>query len=475
MDRVCIYIAYNGKWTTDYKYLDHEIKLILVNDGITFEGLVEKIFQVLKLKMGETKANIWFDTNLGTSKGMLVTNDEEVTTCMYLLKNDPKFKTSRFIVDIEESNSLSAVNIVQQEEMQIERDEASIPVEPISEFEPLETKSSHGMKLRKRPQNRKVSKKRKRSRSKRDDLSSSLVLREDASLDEIVVGSLFANKESLKKCFTNSAIRDHFKFKTVRSTKKRYYLKCYDDKCRWFLHSSRIRDSTLFKVSKYVKNHTCSADVLQPDQQRHATSRVISEYIRELLPDYETEMTPNFVKEEMRKRYGLNISYHKAWRSIQLAFGVKNGSPEQNNELLPLEENNDLLMSESEQNTENIELFQYEPEQKSVLLRLEQNNDLLMSEPEQNNELLPCEPEQKKELLPSEPEQKKELLPSEPKQNKELLPSEPEQKNQLLPSESEQNNGWLPSEPEQSSKLVPSEPEQNSEMRLSEETNGRDD
>ncbi|KAG5630763.1 hypothetical protein H5410_002480 [Solanum commersonii] len=75
---------------------------------------------------------------------MQVTNDEEVTTCIYLLKNDPNFKTSRFIVDIAENNSLSAVNVVQQEKMQIERDETSIPVEPISEFEPLETKSSHG-------------------------------------------------------------------------------------------------------------------------------------------------------------------------------------------------------------------------------------------------------------------------------------------------------------------------------------------
>ncbi|XP_049404390.1 uncharacterized protein LOC125867841 [Solanum stenotomum] len=454
MDRVCIYIAYNGKWTTDNKYLDHEIKLILVNDGITFEGLAEKIFQVLKLKVGEIKANIWFDSNLETSKGMQVTNDEEVTTCIYLLKNDPNFKTSRFIVDIAENNSLSVVNIVQQEEMQIERDETSIPVEPISEFEPLETKSSHGMKLRKRAQNRKVSKKRKRSRSKRDDLSG-VILREDASLDEIVVGSLFENKECLKKCFTNSAIRNHFKFKTVRSTKKRYYLKCYDDNCRWFLHSSRISDSALFRICKYVKNHTCSADVFKPDQQRHATSRVISDYIRELLPEYETEMTPNFVKEEMRKRYGLNISYHKAWRSIQLAFGVKNGSPEQHNE---------LLLSEPEQNNE---LLLYEPEQ---------NNELLSSEPEQNSELLPSEPEQNSELLSSEPEQTIELLPYEPEQKNKLLPSEPEQNSALLRSEPEGKKESLTSEPQQENELLPSEPKQNNELFPSEETNlGRDD
>ncbi|XP_019243448.1 PREDICTED: uncharacterized protein LOC109223538 [Nicotiana attenuata] len=489
MDRVCIYIAYNGKWTTDNKYLYHEIKLILVNDGITFEDLVEKIFQVLKLKRGEVQPTIWFDTNLETSKGMLVTNDEEVTTCIYLLKNDPNFKTSRFIVDMAERNSLSAryskteeVNIVQHEEMQIDRDEALIPVEPITEFESLAKdksvdteQSTHGMKLRKRSLPRKVIKKRKRSRSKRNDWPT-VVLGGNASLDEIAVGSLFENKESLKKCFTNSAIKYHFKFKTVRSTKKRYYLKCYDDNCSWYLHASRVRDSALFKISKYVEDHSCSADVLQPDQQRHATSRVISGYIRELLPEYETEMTPNFVKEEMRKRFGLNISYHKAWRSIQLAFDVTKGSPEQNNELLPSEseQNNEFLVSEPykellpSEPEQNNELLMSEPEQKNDLLpsEPEQNNDLLMSEPERNNELLPSEPEQN-DFLMSEPERNNELLPSEPEQNSELLMSEPEQKIELLVSIPEQNNE-LPSEPEQNNELLPSEPLRNNELLPSE-------
>ncbi|KAK4358181.1 hypothetical protein RND71_023791 [Anisodus tanguticus] len=133
-------------------------------------------------------------------------------------------------------------------------------------------------------------------------------------------------------------------------------------------------------------------------------------------------------------------------------------SHEQNNELLPLEQNDDLLMSEPEQNNallpsepdQNNELFPSEPEQKKELLPSEPElkKELLPYELAQKNELLPFEPEQKKELLPSEPEQKNELFPSEPEQNNELLPSEPEQKNELRPSESEQN-GWLPSESEQ--------------------------
>ncbi|KAK4361455.1 hypothetical protein RND71_020407 [Anisodus tanguticus] len=334
MDGICIVVAYNGKWTTDNKYLDHETKLILVNDEITFEGLVEKIFQVLKLKRGEIEANIWFDTKLETSKGMLVTNDDEVSTCIYLRKNDSNFKASRFIVDIAERNSLSANssktelcdNIVHEEGVNSEPQEeglwemhighkALIEVEPTMEVEYLKTKeitedrghTSNGKKVRRRSA----------STSKRSNLPT-VVLREDASLDEIVVGSLFADKQCLKKCFSSNAIKYHFRFKVDKSCKLRYYLKCYDDECSWYLHSSQVHDSALFKITSFEKNHSCSID---ETDQRHATYKVISDYIIELLHDTDAEIKPKFVVEEMRRRYGLSISYHKAWRAIQLALG----------------------------------------------------------------------------------------------------------------------------------------------------------
>ncbi|XP_060188987.1 uncharacterized protein LOC132617937 [Lycium barbarum] len=328
MDGICIFVAYNGKWTTDNKYLDHETRLILVREEISFEGLVEKIFQVLKLKRGEIEANIWFDTKLETSKGMRVTNDDEVTTCIYLLKNDSKFRTSRFIVDIVGRNSLSANNskteLCKEEvngephgeglwERQI-GDKASIVVEPTMKVEYLTTKektedtgqTSNGKKVRKRPA------------SKRGNLQK-LVLREDASLDEIDVGSVFADKESLKKCISSNAIEYHFRFKVHKSSKERYYLKCYDDECSWSLHSSQVHDSPLFKITKFENNHSCSID--ENDQRQAATSKAISDYIIDFLHDTDEEIKPKFVVEEMRRRYGLSISYHKARRAIQLAFG----------------------------------------------------------------------------------------------------------------------------------------------------------
>ncbi|CAN4116726.1 unnamed protein product [Withania somnifera] len=333
MDGICIIVAYNGKWTTNYKYLDHETKLILINDAITFEGLVETIFQVLKLERGEIEANIWFDTKLETSKGMLLTNDDEVTTCIYLLKNDSNFKASRFIVDISERNSLSAncsktelcnytvheeeVNSEPQEEGRWEMhigDKVLIVVEPTMEVEYLATKEINKYT----GQTSNSNKVRKRSISKRGYVPTA-VLREDASLDEIVVGSLFVNKGILKKCFFNNAIKYHFRFKVDKSSKTRYYLKCYDNECSWYLHSSQIHDSALFKITRFEKTHSCSFD---ETDQRHATSKVISDYIIKLQHDTDEAIKPKFVIEEMRRRYGLDISYHKAWRAIQIALGL---------------------------------------------------------------------------------------------------------------------------------------------------------
>ncbi|XP_060216732.1 uncharacterized protein LOC132644169 [Lycium barbarum] len=68
---------------------------------------------------------------------------------------------------------------------------------------------------------------------------------------------------------------------------------------------------------------------------RNATSKVIAEYIIDLVRHILQEITPKFVIEEMRSRYGLHIGYHKAWRSLQHAYNVIRGSPENNYTLLP--------------------------------------------------------------------------------------------------------------------------------------------
>ncbi|XP_070005413.1 uncharacterized protein [Nicotiana sylvestris] len=161
------------------------------------------------------------------------------------------------------------------------------------------------------------------------------MLRENASLDEIKMGSIFDKKKSIINCFSNIAIKGHFEFKVVRSISTRSSLKCNDDRCEWCVCALRIKDSTLFKIVKIEKNHDCSVNTMK-DDQRHETSKLISGYIIDNPRDPRFEVTPAFVMAEMQKLYGLDIGYHKAWRAIQCASTLIRGTPEENYELLSL-------------------------------------------------------------------------------------------------------------------------------------------
>ena len=74
--------------------------MILVEDGITYQAFEKEICNALSINTDESEAKIRFDTNLETCRGMMVTNDQELMTCMYLLKNDDNFRKSSFIVEV---------------------------------------------------------------------------------------------------------------------------------------------------------------------------------------------------------------------------------------------------------------------------------------------------------------------------------------------------------------------------------------
>nr|XP_016445693.1 PREDICTED: protein FAR1-RELATED SEQUENCE 4-like [Nicotiana tabacum] len=123
MDTICIIVAFNDRWTADYKYLDHQTKLVLVPEAIRFENFINQVFEVIELDRDKFEAMIWFDINLGTSKGMLVSKDLDLHTCIELLKRHSLFKGCRFIVDISErvfgsTSTFEHVNIKTQQHNQ---------------------------------------------------------------------------------------------------------------------------------------------------------------------------------------------------------------------------------------------------------------------------------------------------------------------------------------------------------------------
>ncbi|XP_070017675.1 uncharacterized protein [Nicotiana sylvestris] len=302
METICIIVAFNGRWTEDYKYLDYQTKLVLVPEAIRFQDFIKQIFEVIELDKDKFEAVIWFDINLGTSKGMLVSKDLDLHTCIELLKTHSLFKGCHFIVDISErvfgsTSNFEHVNGETQHDNQNKCQQIMeidmVEAQPITE-EVLQTFDS--------------------------------IQVEEQSIIEI-------DNEQALGIQVLETIKGHFEFKVVRSSSTRYSLKCNDDRCGWCVRAFRIKDSTLFKIVKIEKNHDYSVNTMKADQ-RHATSKLISGYIIDNLRDPRFEVTPAFVMVEMQKLHGLDIGYHKAWRAIQLAFALIRGTPEENYELL---------------------------------------------------------------------------------------------------------------------------------------------
>ncbi|XP_075076498.1 uncharacterized protein LOC142163144 [Nicotiana tabacum] len=177
-------------------------------------------------------------------------------------------------------------------------------------------------------------KSRKRVRRKLKESPPCKILRHDALPKEVRVGSIFENKQNMTKFFCSFEINQKVEFTAVRSCSKRYKMKCIVDKCGWNVRATRIKNFTLFRVIKYHNIHECSVDARKLDQ-KHATSNFLSEQIIEHVRDKKIEVTPDFVENKMKKKFGIDIGYHKSWRAIQKAIACIRGTPEENYQILP--------------------------------------------------------------------------------------------------------------------------------------------
>ncbi|KAM3361382.1 hypothetical protein P3S68_016236 [Capsicum galapagoense] len=88
-------------------------------------------------------------------------------------------------------------------------------------------------------------------------------------------------------------------------------------------------NSSLNEVTTYEKAYSCSVDFIMSDH-RNAISKVICDYILELVYDSSNVITPNFVVDEMRRKYEIIISYNKGWRAVHLVYTVIREIAEEN-------------------------------------------------------------------------------------------------------------------------------------------------
>ena len=145
---------------------------------------------------------------------------------------------------------------------------------------------------------------------------------------------MFRSKAQLKRCLSLYAIKKQFQFKVKKSNKKLFLVTCLDNSCKWRLRAMRLQVTNLFEVTRYVNEHTCSLQYVTGDH-RQATSRIIGELYRNDIETHPELYRPQYIVSELRKNFGIHVSYEKAWRGKEKALFSIRGSPEEAYSHLP--------------------------------------------------------------------------------------------------------------------------------------------
>ncbi|XP_050233537.1 uncharacterized protein LOC126682024 [Mercurialis annua] len=151
---------------------------------------------------------------------------------------------------------------------------------------------------------------------------------------EIEEGQKYKDKNTLKTILSIYAINNHFQFRSYKSCKIEYIAICNEPGCEWKLRASRNKKSSVFIVRKFNNVHTCKVGERMADK-RQATYDLVGNFIKDKYSNFKTVYTPADIIRDMKKEYGVELSYQTAWRSKERGLELTRGHPADSYKLLP--------------------------------------------------------------------------------------------------------------------------------------------
>ncbi|XP_062114778.1 uncharacterized protein LOC133826279 [Humulus lupulus] len=325
MDKIMLFVVFNGRWNANNKYIDHEVKILMVEKDIKYEELVNKIYKELRLNERLISTNLIFHANMDTSKGMKIESDENLQVYLNLNKTVEELKKCPLIVEVEQRNQTISLPR-----------EASIPSalasnatsQSLTLTDPnTNTASTSKMKSASTQESNKFT-------EHGQEAQSPLHVLPNMEIEYIRLNYVFKNKTDLKHTLAKIAIKKHFQYRIQKSCSEAFWAKCIDENCGWYVRARSSKVSDYFRVIKYHKHHTCSLNH-RNFENRQASAKVISSYFKEKFRDPGSTYRPRQIIRDMRDEHGVGVTYNKAWRAKTLAADDVRGSNEESYALLP--------------------------------------------------------------------------------------------------------------------------------------------
>ncbi|KAL5582889.1 hypothetical protein UlMin_015331 [Ulmus minor] len=158
---------------------------------------------------------------------------------------------------------------------------------------------------------------------------------EGGILGDIEEHRIFRSKKELMTCVSITAMTEKFQYKVFKSKPSFVVVRCIHTSCSWRVRAKKLVESEYWMVTKYEKNHTCPTD-FKPVRRRQATSWVVGECVKRKLINPGRVYRPRDVMDDMKRKFGVDISYSVAWRGRECAYdNLRLGTPEQSYKLLP--------------------------------------------------------------------------------------------------------------------------------------------
>ncbi|XP_022843412.1 uncharacterized protein LOC111366964 [Olea europaea var. sylvestris] len=130
------------------------------------------------------------------------------------------------------------------------------------------------------------------------------------------------------------AVKCHFYYKAKNSNKSTYTIVCIDENCKWRLRATKIVESPIFEVRKYNGHHSYSMSVHHRDH-RHASYMITGNHIAPKYEDVNRVYRPRDIINDIRREFGIIVSYTKAYMVKNFACGLIHGKPRESYTKLP--------------------------------------------------------------------------------------------------------------------------------------------
>ncbi|KAL5564436.1 hypothetical protein UlMin_027600 [Ulmus minor] len=280
MGDLAIWLRVGGKINESLNYVGGDYEMLLLKKDVTYSGLRKMIAKLLNVDESVRKMELNFETGVPFKPLYGVTDDRTLELYMHHAR--------------QESTKYFLLVTVGEESVR------------------------HG----------KVSEK---AKTEEQNLSDSYIPGLDSINEVPNVGTLsnVAEDHGFPELFANSY------YKVFKSKPSFVVVRCIHTSCSWRVRAKKLVESEYWMVTKYEKNHTCPTD-FKPVRRRQATSWVVGECVKRKLINPGRVYRPRDVMDDMKRKFGVDISYSVAWRGRECAYdNLRLGTPEQSYKLPP--------------------------------------------------------------------------------------------------------------------------------------------